>query len=323
VSDEPTGDAPAPPERVLTPEGEASYRRASRRAVLSATLIVIVVFAAAALIGTKAIARRFEAARKLDRAQELLTSADAVVLDVDEVVRAKASPQIARRARNLGERMTVAKNDLEETVRLIDGSLSSVTDDEREAAGLKRASAEARLNMLEPARTILDASAKAGDALDPSRKGWELVVGAEKLADDSVRQYNRLNKAGVAASSKLARQAQEKLREAKPYFSQAATAFPEAGFERYSEFIDSKASLLDLSRQSNTLWLAGKIAEANVVIVRYNALEKKTIALAAGLPESPGKAVADTYERLAGAATEEYFAARKVATKADAEIEKY
>jgi hypothetical protein len=322
MSDEPTGGAP-PPELVLTPEGEAAYRRASRRAVLTAMLIVVVVLGAAALIGTKAIARRFEAARNLDRAQELLTSADAVVLDVDEVVRAEASPEIAERARNLVDRMAVAQQDLEATVKLIDRSLTSVTDDEQEAAKLKRASAVARLEMLGPARTILDASAKAGDSLDPSRKGWELVVGAEKLADDSVRQYNRLDKAGVTASTKLALQAQEKLRESRPFFSQAATAFPEVGFERYTEFVDSKISLLNLSRQSNSLWLAGKIAEANAGIARYNALEKRTIALAAALPESPGKAVADTYERLAGAATEEYFAARTAATKADAEIEKY
>jgi len=323
VSDEPTTGPEIPPERVLTPEGEAAYRRASRRAVLVAVAVVVVVFAAAGVIGTKAISRRFEGARNLDKATRLLEEADAVVLDVDEVVRAEASPEISSRARKLLERVDAAELDLEQVVSLIDRSLPYMTENEQEQANLNRAAAVARLEMLDPARTILEASAKAGDALEPSRAGWDLVVSGEKLADDSVRQYNRLTKASVAASSRLAKQAEDKLRSARPFFSEAATAFPEAGFDRYTSFVDAKISLLSLSRRSNTLWLAGKVAEANAAINRYNAAEKKVIALGAALPESPGAAVASAYERLADAATKEYFAARERATKADAELDAY
>lgn len=308
-------------QRTLSPAEELAFRKATRRAIILAVTIVVVVFSAAGIIGTRAISRRFAGARDLDQAQELLKAADAVVLDVDQVVRAEANAEIAASARALGSRIPIAKSDLEAASRLVEGAMDSITEDEQRRALLLKSAAAARLEMLGPAQIILAGTAKAGDALEPSRLGWELLVAAEKLADDSVKQYNRLTKQSVAASSKLASQAEAELSKARSHFSEAATAFPEARFDRYLEYIDAKVILLSLSRQSNTLWLAGKLAEANAAIARYNTQDTTAVALAAALPESPGKAIADAYEGIAGTATKEYFSARESATKADAKLD--
>ncbi len=310
-------------EQPLPPHVEQAYRRLSRRAIIVTSVLVIVVLVAAGVIGSSAISRRFKGARQLDRAMLLLEQSDAVVLDVDEVVRAEASPDIATQATALRPKIPVARADLVEARRLIADSMDSVTEDEQKRAQLVRAAVVARIGMLEPADVILDANAKAGLALKPAQDGWTLVLGAEKLADESVRQYNKLTKDRVTRSSRLAEQASRQFRQARPYFSQAETAFPEADFKRYLDFVDGKVALLALSRRSNTAWLAGNILAANAAIRRYNAQEQRIVELARGLPQTPGKAIADAYEDLAASATERYYRAREAATKADARLDEF
>ena len=322
MTDEASAPDPAQ-ERPVPPDMEQAYRRLSRRAIIVTSIVVFTVLAAAVLIGSSAISRRFEGARNLDRALRLVEGADDVVLDIDEVVRSEVSTALAERARLLQGKLPATRRDLEESEDLIDAAMSGVTEDEQRRARLLRASVAARLEMLESADTILGANVKAGLALAPGNEGWTHLLAAEKLADESVREYNKLQQASVARSSRLSSQATVRLRKARVYFSQAATAFPEAGFERYLDFIDGKIALLGLSQRSNTAWLKGDVAASNAVIRLYNAKEQQVLTLARALPETPGKAIADAYENLAGSATARYEAARKKATEADARLDAF
>ena len=315
--------AEAPDDDELPPHLEAEYRRLTRRMIVSVTLLVVVVFAASAFIGTRAISRRFDGARKLDRAQQLVKEADAVVLDVDEVVRGQLGPGLAEKATAANAKVPGAQRSLEEAIRLIDSAYGSVTEDEQRGSRLLRAAAAARVEMLKPAGPILVANAQAGRAIEPAKQGWVLVLQAEKLADQAVVEYNRLTKDGVTKASQLSTQAVNALGNARVYMSQAATSFPEAGFSRYLDFIDGKIALLQLSMKSNAAWLAGKPAEANSFIKQYNAKEPSVIAIAKTLPETPSKAVVDAYDREVGQYSKAYFEARAAATKADAALDSY
>ena len=316
----PTAPGGTPAEQPLPPHVEEAYQRLSRRAVFTTIVIVVLVLGAAVFIGSKAIARRFEGARQLDRALTLLEGADDVVLDVDEVVRAQLSTETARQARELGSKLPSAKTDLEEARRLIDDSLPKVTEDEQERAKLTRASVVARLSMLDPAETILDATAKAGVALAPAKDGWALVLAAESLADESTREYNKLQKASVIRSTALADQATKKLQAARREFEAAESSLPGAGFDDYVDYVNGKLAMLNLTRQSNNAWLAGKIADANNVAKRYNTKEQAVIAIAKKLPATPTGAIADAYGALADEATAVYNRARKQASQADSRL---
>ena len=246
-----------------------------------------------------------------------------MILDLDEVVRGQLSPVLAEKANAVREQVPGARNALEEAIVLIGEAHDSVTDDEQESSQLLAAAASARLKMLRPADAILTANAKAGRALEPAKQGWALVLAAEKVADEAVQEYNRLTKEGVTKSSQLSGQAEDTLRNGRAYFSEAATAFPEADFKRYLAFVDGKIGLLQISKQSNAAWLAGKLPEANAIIARYNTEEQTVIAIATTLPSTPGKAVADAYDRLVAGDTKEYFDAREEATKADAALDRF
>lgn len=319
MTDEPQATTGAT-EQETSSHMEQAYRRLSRRAIILTSLVVLVVLGVAAVIGSGAISRRFEGARDLDKAASLLERADAVVLDVDEVVRSEATSEVATQAKALQAKLPSARRDLEECQRLIADAMDKVTGDEQRHARLLQASVAARLKMLDPASVILEANVKAGQALQPSQDGWAIVLAAEKLADQSVVEYNRLTRPGVTRSTQLALQAARRFGSARAYFSQAATAFPEAGFERYVKLIDAKIALLAISRQSNSAWLAGNILSANAAIRRYNVQEKQVLKLAGALPATPGTTVADAYETLAGAATKLYDTARREATEADARL---
>lgn len=310
-------------EQPLSPHVEKAYRRLSRNAAILTILFVVAALAGAAYIGSTAVGRRLQAARQLDRAIALLKGADETVLDIDEVVRAELSPQTATRALELLADVEDTRADLQEVARLVDGARGRVTDDERRRALLVRSAAVARLSMLEPAEPILAASVKAGNALGPATTGWDLVLAAEKLADTSLAEYNKLTKAAVTKSSSLASQSAEAFAKARPYFSQAATAFPEAGFDPYVRFVDAKLVLLDLSRQSNALWLKGDIKAANEVVKRYNAQEKLVSRIASEGVVPPGKAIAEKYEALASEPTSRYNKAREAATRADARLDDF
>lgn len=329
VALEPSATTPQAPPATQAPPGEmpphleAAYRKLSRRALVAVTLVLLIVFASAGYIGTHAISRRFEGARKLDEAQRLLERADTVVIALDEVVRGQLSADLAERAGAIRSDLPGATEDLKRAIDLIDQANDSVTENEQKSSMLLRDAAVARLDMLGPADAILEANAKAGTSLDPAKQGWALVLSAEKTADEAVAEYNKLTKESVTKSGQLSAQADAKLKDARSYFSEAATAFPEAGFDKYLAFIDGKIALIGISQQSNAAWLAGRVADANALIAAYNTEEQKVIVAAKALPATPANAVADAYERLVKAKTDAYFEARKAATKADAALDSY
>ena len=322
MTDEPNASGQAT-ERPMTPEMEQAYRRLSKRAIVATSVVVIVVLAAAVLLATSAISARFEGARKLDRALTLTERADGVVLDIDEVVRSQVSAAIAQRAEELKKQLTPARNDLEESQALIAAAMDAVTEDEQEHANLLRASALARVAMLEPAATILDANVKAGLALAPSTDGWAALLSGEDLADQAVREYNKLKKSNAGRFNQLVAQSTASFRRAGQYFSEAASAFPEAGANRYKDFADDEIAALALLKQSGAAALKGDVEGSNGLLKRYEAKEAVIQDLAASLPPTPSKAVADAYQKLAGEATKRYEAARKLATEADARLDAF
>ena len=62
--------------------------------------------------------------------------------------------------------------------------------------------------MLEHGEQILEANSQAAAAMEHALTGWDLIIEAEKLSDDAVKEYNKLTDASVKQSKKLAAEAQ-------------------------------------------------------------------------------------------------------------------
>ena len=279
--------------------------------------IGIVAFTVVGVFGSRIVGGRLEAARQLDRATLLVERAGNAVVAIDEVVRADVSPSVAVKARDAGTRVAPARLLLEEALRLADSAMPRLTDDEQRRATLLKDAAAARIEMLDVAPAILAANIKAADALPLATEAWTSLVAAGGLSDRAVAEYNRLTKTGVQASVTFNAQADGGLLNARDLLSRAATAFPEAGVERYDAYVGQKLRQVALLRQADIAWLAGRIAEANTLIAAYNALGVGSAAALKQLPATPSVAVADAYKRLTDLPTAAYFKARTKASTAD------
>jgi hypothetical protein len=259
-------------------------------------------------------------AKQLDRATTMIKSADQVVLDVDAVVRGKITTKLAAKARSAEKGIPKAQKSLEDAVVLIDDAMPALNDDEQERALVLKRTAEARLEMLEAAEPVLVANEHAAAAVPLASDAWKSVLAAETKVDRAVKRYNALNTKGVTESRRLNGQAIATLRAAKTKFSAAEKAFPELDASAYLKYIDAKIRLVTLSRKSDDAWLDKNITRANSLAQKYNAEEKRVLALGKKLPAGPTAIIADAYDEATKDYVTAYFLARNKAARADAEL---
>lgn len=308
----------APPESASTVQvAQEGKKGRGRTWIVVGVLAAVVVLGVIGWYGYQLTTARSAAQDALAEATTLIESADRVVLEIDEIVRAEVTAAVGLQAADAQSKVDPATADLNAAITMLEDAKPDLRDEDVTQADALIASAEARIKMLSQATPILEANVAAGAAIDPAEKGWALALDGEKLADQSVAEYNKLTKDSVSKSATLTVQSEAKFKEAKTEFDKAQAAFPEAGLDVYIVYIDQKLAALALSRKADAAFIAGDNAKANEYSNQYNAKDKQVIELAKMLPDSPSAAIADAYEKLAGEPTKSYFEARAEATAAD------
>lgn len=306
---------------ITAPDAQPRGKKSLRGAWITVAVIVaLALLGAVGWYGYQAKVTRSAASDKLAKAMALIEKADEVVLEIDEVVRAEVTANVGRKAAEAKTKLDGASADLDSAITMIEQAKPDLSEAEVLRADALAKSAKARIAMLEQAGPILDANVAAGSAIDPAQEAWTLMLDAEKIADDSVKEYNKLTKDAVSKSATLTVSAEVKFKESRVKFDEAHKAFAAAGLDVYLTYIDQKLAALALSRQADTSFVAGKNAQANEYSNQYNVKDKQVIELAKKLPVSPSAAIADAYEKQAGEATKTYFQAREEATNADDEL---
>lgn len=316
---EDTGEG-QPPRRTET--ARRSRRSAGRRgggvyaAWAFALLVAVAGLGAGTWFGLRAMSERAESTRKLEQALAALTDADAVVVEVDSVIGDEISSDAASKAIDAQGALQGAIAEHEQAAELLALARGGLSDEDRELADAARASAQARAQMLRRAEPMLEANRKAAIALGPSAESWQLMLDAQKLADDAVKQYNLHTQAGVKQSETLTGQARQKLERARELMSSAASAFPEAGLETYLGYADAEMAALAKSKQINAAWLKGDKAGANAMLGDFNELESKASAIGRKL-EAPSAPISKAFDLLIADVLPAYQEARDAAAKAD------
>ncbi len=306
------GAAPSAPAPIAPSNGRG--RRVLWGALAAVGMVALVVFA---LLGYRQYTVRTESLGKIDRATVLVEQADEAIVDIDEVVRAKVMPELAEEASAAATSVDQTSAKLNEAMSLIDDAIPGLASKDRQRAQLLRASTERRAEMLEHVPALLAANARAATALPLATEGWNALVEAAKLSEQAVAAYNKLTKEGVTQSRDLNQKAGTTLATAHARFTSAEKAFSAAPFEQYVAYTEARIELNKLSQQSDAAWLAGDIAKANNVIATYNEADKRAVALAGKLPETPQKAISSAFEEETSKLMEEYYAARDRALRAD------
>lgn len=314
------------------PEGGGPRRRAgtARRARRSETrrgggayiawafaiLVAIGGLGVGVWFGLRAMSERTEATRRLEEALTALREADGVVVQVDSVIGGEISSDAASMAIEARSALESAVEEHEAAAELLALARPGLSDGDRGLADAARASAQARAQMLRRAEPLLDANRKAALALGPSAESWQLMLDAQKLADDAVKQYNLHTEAGVRQSDALTSRAREKLERARALMSSAASAFPEAGLETYVGYADAELAALAKSKTINAAWLKGDKASANSMLGDFNDLESKASGIGKKL-EAPSAPISKAFDLLIADVLPTYQEARDAAAKAD------
>lgn len=307
----PAGEPPPTPSRGWT-------RRRTRMAVAAAIVLAFIALGAGGVAAYDSYARREAARDRLQEGIRTLEAADAIVVEVDLVVQAEVTSTLEASANAALGKLPEARSGLQRANALLVEAGKDLEGSESQLASALADAASARADMMVSAEKVLEANAAAASALGSTEGAWKRMLDAERLADQAVTRFNKHTKAGVTESTKLTGEAEAKVREAKGLFSAAATAMPEAGFDRYAAYADAKLKLLALSKQIDALWLKGKVEDSNKRIGPYNDEEKKVVALAKALPPSPARLVADAYAVRTRDPVAEYLEARERAVEADA-----
>jgi hypothetical protein len=307
---------PSPSPRPASDEPSALRRWIT---IIIVVAVLIGLGVAAYLLYTNYTGQRL-AVERLDKATILVEEADAVVLEVDEIVRTPVEATVGQRAKAASETIPGAQANLDEATSLISLALPDLAEEHVDGAEALRESAEARKEMLEHATPILHATIKAAEAVPLALEGWNLVIEAQELTDQAIKEYNKLDDGSVKKSKSLTSQAQEKAQTAKTSFEQAQAAYPEADFTPFIVYTEGKIAALGLSIKGADALLGDKPEEANKISDQYNDAEKELVVKAKALPASPADPIRITFEAEIGEATQLYNAARERATESDAQL---
>jgi hypothetical protein len=312
------------------PEGYAATRaanRASRRVArelqrkrrVRLMLLPVGVLALALFLAAfwPVMQGRLNAAKQVDQADALLKQANGTVADIDKIVTAQLSPEAAPGVPSVAAQILVARRELDQASALVTAAMPHLTDAEQRRAALMQTSAKARLTMIDRAPVILATSAKAVRAKTLGDQAWRLTTLARDGEVVAARNYKRQSASAVESAAVSVTTIKGRLADARTLYSQAASAFPEAGFDRYVAYVDLKRSETAQLQEAARLWLAGSRPAAAFAYTGYRAAADRSVTAGKALPPAPGNATGDAFRRLAGAACDAYAKAKQQAVAAD------
>jgi hypothetical protein len=192
-----------------------------------------------------------------------------------------------------------------------------LTEDEQKRGNLALDVLKARRTMIQTAPTILSASAKAVRAKAIADRGWASTQQASVAETRVVDGWKLQTASAIQTASATIPVIQSELTSARIYYSQATTAFPSAGFERYTAYVDLRRKAITQLGVATKLWLAGSVLQAKAAFALYKVADAKADAAFVKLPYAPGTATGQAFRALAGRAVDEYAKAKQQAADSD------
>lgn len=295
----------------------AKEEKSARAKIIAIAVVILVVLAVAIPFGVFAVQQRLSATQKLDSALALAKKANPTVAQVDVVIRATIETGTAARVADVQAKIPLARQQLTEAGGLVDAAWPKLNDDERKQAAALKASAAARVAMLDAADPLLKANAEAAKAIKPMREAWTYLAAAQSQSATAAALFNTLKRPHVVSADAYLVYAHSDLASAAVLFRRADRAFPPIHMQQYLSYTDQRLRLVALARASNAAWLKKNNVLANKYSSQYNSLDKQAVAAARHLPATPEREIAAAFDRETKKAAAAYTAARVRAQAAD------
>lgn len=320
-----------------TSEEEVAARkrnRKRRKRLLQATLVLVALavlaFCAQALF---VVMEQQQSVRdQLLGGIEDVERADAAVVAFDElVVSVINDDSLELDAAEIEEEYTALSADLDESYaeldaakRLIEQLQSDLTDNqEKDAANQAIAAINARMNMIDAGRVIVEETLAARSAIFYAQQGWDAMLAADALARDAAALVTNTSADSVTASMEKSQSAATSFKQAAEAFAAAQAAYPALDMTDYSEYVDLRLRARDCAIASDQAYLDRDKETAAAKNDEYNDLDLQAVQLAPSIAKNPADTAVELLEDATATAEASYSSERSIASGADAVLRAY
>lgn len=350
ASDAPSSALPASPSdapsRPLSPTGYVSWRTSEedvarrkhvrirrKRLAQAAAACAALVFLSLGIYALVSVMEEQRDVRgKLLGGIENVEEADASVVSFDELVvsvinddaMALDVSEISRSYDGLSPQLDDSYGELEAAKGLIERLQSDLTDNrEKEAANQAIAAINARLNMIDSGRLIVEEAIASRTAMQYAAEGWDYLLDADALARDAAALVLDTSVDSVTASMEKTREATSLFESAAAAFGSAQAAYSLLDMDPYTRYVDLRLAAQACALASDQAYLDRDKDTAAAQNDEYNSLDAQAADLAPSIMANPAETAAELFAQETSEAEASYLAERSIASSADAVLRGY
>lgn len=253
----------------------------------------------------------------LDSALQYISRADVSIIQLDNVLNQKVTSKTYESVKLARSGIVSAQESLQKASSIVKSAKLRASPAQRRRIALIDQAIVARREMLELAPPLLAVTESSAQALLAAGQAWESIDIATVKSAQALKEFDKQTKAGVSASHALNTETYSIFVDAKAKFVEASTAFEQADFSSYQQYLDVRIKMVKKALSSDEHWLKGEYLETNADIVSYNSLAKKAADIAEKSLTVPSNVIIEAYSTIAGTMSEDYFAARSKVLQID------
>lgn len=320
-----------------TPQDEVARRKKSRktrRFFAISSLVVLVAIAVA--VGGSALMKYLEQ-QQTTRGQlisfiGMVEEADTTVIAFDELVvtqingdmGALGPEALAKAYSDMEEDLETAYEDLTRAKALVEQVLIDLTDPtDVEAANQALASINARMNMIDAGRLLIEEMIAGQTASQAASEGWAMLLAGDTAAREAAAMVSTPSVESIQKSMERSTAALDAFTQAVEKLSQADAAYEAVDLSSYVTYAQTRVDAQKHALASDQAYLDRNkevLASENDA---YNQLDASAAELAKTLSGDPGELVDSHYDQEMAGLVEQYSAQRSHAGSADAILRDY
>lgn len=320
-----------------TPEDEVARRKTTRKrrkrvavACMAAAVVVAFGFAANALVATLQ-EQQSTRDRLLSAIGSVEGSDDAIVRFDELVVEVISDDGMTLDASELDERYSALADDLDSAydtlleakalIERVEAELGTTQD--KDAANQAIASINARVNMVDAGRVVLEETIDARSAMDCATQAWQQMLEADARARDAAALVTNTTVDSVNASIEKSNEAIALFEQAKEGMQAAQAAYAPLDLTSYVTYIDLRIEAQRCAIASDQAYLDRDKETAAEQNERYNELDAHAAEVAQDIATNPAELAKTLLDEAVADERAAYVSERSLAGGADAILRDY
>lgn len=248
------------------------------------------------------------------------SSVDKVIVDVDKVLTVGLSETSPAQITTAEHELNVAQRQIQSAITSAEKLKKKAAKKDQHRIELVQNSLGVRAYILSVAPELLLDNKQAAIALNEADKAWKSLTDGVQTSQDARDLQKSGKPADLKQSNKLYQQSTKSYEAAKTALQKAGTAFPDANFGAYFEYLDQCIKLNGYAQDANKNLLKKQKKQAQEAIKKYNEMSKSAAIFANENLKSLNSVIMAAYKVKTEALSNQYFSAREKVSIIDRQI---